>query len=93
MKKFEQFGKVIRDIRKAHDMTQAQACELIGGIHSQFWSNAERGLCALPKERLMILKKKLKLDEKDCRRMIDALASDAAKYTRQDFAKALKVGA
>lgn len=91
MKKFEHFGKTIRRMRETSGLSQAELGKKIGSLGQEI-SNCERGIAALPKPKLAKLIKALDLNEKDCRRMIDALASDAAKYTRQDFAKALKAG-
>ena len=49
--KFRQSGGCFYEIRKKRNLTQKQIAALMG-IHSQFISNIEMGLCALPNEFL-----------------------------------------
>lgn len=46
-KSFVHLGNLVKKIRKAHGLSQAQLAQKIG-MHSQFVSNIERHLCGLP---------------------------------------------
>lgn len=82
MKKFEHFGRTIRNIRLSHRLTQQQFAAMID-IHPQFVSNAERGLCALPKPALRQIEFKLKRTK----RLIELALIRDAKCGVQEFCK------
>lgn len=84
MKRYEQFGKVIRRMREMNKMTQVGLAEKIGASGQEV-SNSERGMAALPKPKLQRLIKVLHVSEKERRRIINALANDAAKFERERF--------
>ena len=59
--KFKNSGKVLRKFRQEKQMSQFLLAKKLG-IHSQYCSNVERGLCFYPKAKLKKLKKALNLD-------------------------------
>lgn len=53
--KYKYQAKLLRDLRKKHDLTQKTLADLIG-VHVQFISNMERGLCGIPINKALLLK-------------------------------------
>lgn len=84
-KRFETFGKALSAIRAKRFLTQAKVASLAGGVHSQFISNAERGLCQLPTDAMKKLVKELRLSKADKALLELAMIADRTAEVRKEI--------
>lgn len=70
---FSHQGELVKSIRAKHNLTQAEMGERLG-IHHQYISNVERGLCGLPRDVQPIFVKEFKISKIKFR---NALLSDS----------------
>lgn len=70
---YENLGKYLKEKRLQAKYTQASLAEKLNGMHNQFISNWERGLCAPPSHSLDNLIKVLKLNRSE---LMDAMMAD-----------------
>jgi DNA-binding XRE family transcriptional regulator len=81
---FVEMGKVLKSIRVEKGMTQAEVAEAIG-VHSQFVSNWERGLCAPPKDCLPKLRETFRIGPKTQERISHAMVKDFKSKMHTEF--------
>lgn len=86
-KSFTNLGKYLKDRRTEMDLTQAEVAEALG-LHSQFASNWERGLCAPPKHAKDKLAKLLRLSEV---RLWEVMMDDASEAIGAEVKKEYKL--
>lgn len=84
MKTFESLGAYLLKKRQEKGLTQAGLAKELGGLHSQFVSNWERGLCAPPSHIKKKLAKVLKINEEH---LWQALMADAGREVGIDVSK------
>jgi len=81
MKHFTRSGEVIKAYRNKLGLTQREiAAEY--GMHSQFWSNAERSLCLLPTPTMRLVYNRADFPRKDFDKALreDLFESHIVKY-------------
>jgi DNA-binding XRE family transcriptional regulator len=86
--RFKQFGMLVKKIRIESGLTQTELAKEIG-VHSQYISNCERFINALPPSNLEKLVKKLKLNEAMRQRILGALIEGEANDARAKWSKPL----
>ena len=74
MADFNHLGEFLRKHRLAAGLTQTEVASALGGIHSQFVSNWERGLCSPPGYSFQTLIKILKIKPES---LVEAMLVDA----------------
>lgn len=70
---YENLGKYLKEKRLQARHTQASLAEELKGVHNQFVSNWERGLCAPPSHSFDNLIKVLKLNRAE---LVEAMMAD-----------------
>lgn len=88
--KFKNAAKVLKQFRKDAGLTQAELGIKLDNLHSQHLSNAERGLCFIPKPNLKKMVKVLNLSSNDKMSLMDALKKDYKEHAVKTFGKLLK---
>lgn len=81
---FAKSGDVLRRLRLKQDMTQMDLAVALG-LHSQFVSNWERGLCAPPEHCHKHLAKVLKFKENERTEFFEAMTEDQLKVIQKKF--------
>lgn len=81
MRSFVRSGQVLKKYRQSFGMTQRDACKEFN-MHSQFWSNAERGMCLLPTPVMKALLKRHLFPKSD---FINALKEDLIESHMQKY--------
>lgn len=84
MQTYSNLGDVLRKLREAVNLTQSDIA-LQCGVHSQFVSNWERGLCNPPQHCLKLLAKALKLSNLDRNNIRSAIEVDLASGIQARF--------
>jgi transcriptional regulator with XRE-family HTH domain len=74
MAEFEKLGEFLRKRRVESGYTQAEVASALGGIHSQFVSNWERGTCSPPGHSFHTLIKLLKINQNE---LVEIMVEDA----------------
>lgn len=73
MKRSQKQGELLREIRVRAKLTQDSMGEMLG-VHKQFVSNIERGLCPIPARMVTILSSNFRVPKK---RFVDTFTEDA----------------
>lgn len=81
-KRYQSFGAAFKTFRNSTGHTQQSLADLMG-IHAQFISNCERGMCALPKEPMRKLVKKLRVSPADRGYLLEAYVEDREAEARK----------
>lgn len=84
--KFETTGNVLRSYRELRELSQAKLAKEIG-IHVQFVSNYERGLCMPPSHCMPKLIKALRVIRSD---LFMAITMDASRANKEKVDKMFK---
>lgn len=74
MADFTNLGKFLKQKRQVADISQGVLAEKLGGLHPQFVSNWERGLCAPPSHCIDTLISVLRINRED---MVEVMVQDA----------------
>lgn len=59
---FKNQSKLVKSIRKKHNLTQSDLAKILG-VHLQFISNMERGLCGFPAGRFSKIRALVSVDQ------------------------------
>lgn len=81
---FSKSGDVLRRLRLKQQMTQMELATALG-LHSQFVSNWERGLCAPPEHCHKHLAKVLKFKENEREQFFEAISEDQLKVIQKKY--------
>ena len=87
LQKFTASGDLLRQARGKAGFTQSKVAEKTG-MHKQFVSNYERGLCLPPHDKMLDIMKLTKLNKK---KMLETIVQDLVRESRAFYEESWKV--
>jgi transcriptional regulator with XRE-family HTH domain len=83
MREFGKLGQFLKDARAARDLTQREVAEKLG-LHVQFVSNWERGICAPPGHSFQKMIQLLRLSREE---LVEVMLLDARSFIQSKVYK------